>query len=114
MILLLSKHILSIDGYSRYTEVGSHNMPIISMFYGIIVQLFFFDADKHKKAHIHVRYAEFVASIDIQTTDILDGDIPQRQLRMVQAWIEIHREELMADWALALEGNAPFRIEPLK
>ncbi len=42
-------------------------MPIISMFYGIIVQLFFFDNEKHHKPHIHVRYSEFKASIDIET-----------------------------------------------
>ena len=48
-------------------------MPIISMFYGIIVQLFFFDTDKHNEPHIHVRYAEFTASIDIETAEILDG-----------------------------------------
>jgi hypothetical protein len=84
------------------------------MFYGIIVQLFFFDTDKHRNPHIHVRYAEFTASIDIENAEILDGKIPQRQLRLVQAWIEIHRDELMADWALAVEGNTPFKIEPLK
>ena len=89
-------------------------MPIISMFYGIIVQLFFFDTDKHKQPHIHVRYAEFTASIDIPTAEVLDGEIPRRQLRLVQAWVEIHRDELMADWALAVEGNTPFKIEPLK
>lgn len=89
-------------------------MPIISMFYGIIVQLFFFDNEKHHKPHIHVRYSEFKAAIDIETAEILDGEIPQRQLRLVQAWIEIHRDELIADWALAVEGNTPFKIEPLK
>lgn len=89
-------------------------MPVISMFYGIIVQLFFFDDEKHKKPHIHVRYGELKASVDIETGDILAGDFPNRQLRMVQAWIEIHRDELMADWVLALEGNQPFKIEPLK
>jgi hypothetical protein len=89
-------------------------MPIISMFYGIIVQLFFFDTDRHQIPHIHVRYAEFSASIDILSAEILDGRIPQRQLRLVQAWIEIHRDELMADWALAVEGNTPFKIEPLR
>jgi len=89
-------------------------MPIISMFYGIIVQLFFFDNDKHNKPHIHVRYSEFKASIAIETAEILDGEIPQRQLRLVQAWIEIHRDELMADWALAVDGHAAFKIEPLK
>jgi hypothetical protein len=61
-----------------------------------------------------VRYAEFRASIDIQTAEILDGEIPLRQRRLVEAWIEIHRDELMADWALAVEGNSPFKIEPLR
>ena len=89
-------------------------MPVISMFYGIIVQLFFFDDDKHHEPHIHLRYAEFKASISIRTAEILEGEIPLRQLRLVQAWIEIHREELMADWALAVEGQTPFKIEPLK
>lgn len=89
-------------------------MPVISMFYGIIVQLFFFDSEKHDNPHIHIRYAEFKASIDIQTAEVLGGEIPQNKLRLVQAWIEIHRDELMADWALAVEGNQPFKIEPLK
>jgi hypothetical protein len=48
------------------------------MFYGIIIQLFFFDTDKHKKPHIHARYAEFAASIAIETAEILDGGIPLR------------------------------------
>jgi hypothetical protein len=61
-----------------------------------------------------VRYAEFTASIDIQTVEVLDGEVPLRQLRLVQVWVEIHRDELMADWALAVEGNTPFKIEPLK
>lgn len=58
-------------------------MPIISMFYGIIVQLFFFDNDKHHTPHVHIRYSEFRASVDISTAEILEGDIPQRQLRLV-------------------------------
>jgi len=71
-----------------YYKTGDIKMPIISMFYGIIVQLFFFDIDKHRQPHIHVRYAEFTASIDIQTAEILDGEIPRRQLRLVQAWVK--------------------------
>lgn len=89
-------------------------MPIISMFYGIIIQLFFFDNDKHQAPHIHARYAEFSASIDIQNGSILSGEIPQRQLKLIQAWIEIHKDELLANWTLALEGTTPFKIEPLK
>ena len=42
------------------------------------------------------------------------GNFPPKQLRMVLAWIEIHRDELMADWELAVAGEEPFRIAPLK
>lgn len=84
------------------------------MFYGIVVQLFFFDNDNHQLPHIHVRYAEFNASIDIETGEIIVGDFPRRQLKLVQAWVEIHRDELMANWSLAVEGNSPFKIDPLK
>jgi hypothetical protein len=45
---------------------------------------------------------------------VLAGDFPPRQLRMVQVWIDIHRDELMADWELAVAGDEPFRIAPLQ
>jgi len=89
-------------------------MPAISMFYGIIVQMLFFDNEKHNKPHVHVRYAEYKASIDIETTELLAGNLPKRQLRMIQAWIEIHRDELYANWTLAIEGEQLFKIDPLK
>lgn len=89
-------------------------MPVISMFYGIIVQLYFFDNDKHNLPHIHIKYAEYNASIAIETGEILAGNFPNKQLKLVQAWIEIHKDELMANWSLAIEGNALFKIDPLK
>jgi hypothetical protein len=45
---------------------------------------------------------------------LLDGQIPPGKLRLVQAWIEIHREELLADWDLAISGEPPYKIDPLK
>ena len=48
------------------------------------------------------------------TGNILDGDFPPKQLKMVQAWIEIHKEELMVDWELAVKGEEPFKIAPLQ
>jgi len=33
---------------------------------------------------------------------------------MVQAWIEIHKDELCADWELAVAGEDLFKIEPLR
>jgi hypothetical protein len=88
-------------------------MPVISMFYGIIIRLYLLDNQQHGVPHIHARYAEFEASIAIEDGEILAGQLPRKQLRLVQAWIELHRDELRADWALASMGEKPFRIEPL-
>ena len=89
-------------------------MPTISMFYGIIISMFFEIKEKHHLPHIHVRYQNHRASIAIQGGEVLAGDLPARQLRMVQVWVDLHSDELMADWALATEGVEPFRIAPLQ
>ncbi|GAB1436731.1 hypothetical protein MASR2M32_29790 [Sphaerotilus sulfidivorans] len=44
---------------------------------------------------------------------MLAGELPRKQLRLVQAWIELHRDELMADWELAASGELPYKIDPL-
>ena len=89
-------------------------MPTICMFYGIIIAMFFEIKEKHHLPHIHIRYQGAQASISIEDGTLLAGDFPARQLRMVQVWVDLHREELMADWELAKEGIEPFRIDPLK
>ena len=89
-------------------------MPVISMFYGLIVMTFFIDNKKHKKPHIHVKYQEQEAVISIPNGEVLEGTIKSTKLKLVQAWIEIHKEDLMADWELAVKGQNPFPIEPLR
>ena len=89
-------------------------MPTISMFYGIIVSLYFLDNKRHKRPHIHVRYQEDEAVIAIPDGEVLEGTLPPGKMRLVQAWVEIHREDLMADWQLAVDGEQPFKIEPLR
>jgi hypothetical protein len=89
-------------------------MPIISMFYGIIVAMYFLDNKKHKMPHIHVKYQENEAVISIPDGELLEGQIPGNKLKLVMAWIEIHRDELMADWELASKGENPYKIDPLK
>lgn len=89
-------------------------MPTISMFYGILVSLFYGDVERHHLPHVHVRYQGMKASIAIEDGRILAGDFPPRQLRMVQVWIDLHRDELLADWELAANGEEPFRIAPLQ
>ena len=89
-------------------------MPVISDFYGIVIFLFYYDKGQHNRPHIHARYAEFEAVIAIDNGDILKGDLPISKMRLVQAWIEIHRKELMRGWELAVTGYKPDKIEPLR
>ncbi|MHB1360131.1 MAG: DUF4160 domain-containing protein [Rhodocyclaceae bacterium] len=89
-------------------------MPTISMFYGILVAMLFEDNDRHNSPHSYVRYAGQKASIAIEDGQLLAGSFPAKQLKMVQVWIEIHKDELMADWELAVAGEQPFRISPLQ
>lgn len=89
-------------------------MPTISMFYGILVLMYFRDNRRHNLPHIHVRYQGQEASLSIDDGLLLEGILPPKQLKMVQAWIEIHKEELMVDWELAVNGDEPFRIAPLQ
>jgi hypothetical protein len=89
-------------------------MPVISMFFGIIVSLYFQDSKKHHRPHVHVKYQDDEAVISIPDGELLDGVLPPGKMKMVLAWIEIHRDELMADWDLAVSGQQPFRIEPLR
>jgi len=89
-------------------------MPAISMFYGIVVYLYFVDDKRHKRPHIHVQYQNDEAVISIPDGDLLEGKLPKTKMRLVLAWIEIHREELIADWRLAAGGQRPFKIAPLR
>jgi len=89
-------------------------MPVISMFYGIIVALYFVDNRRHKKPHIHARYQGQEVVVSIPEGIVLEGVRPPAKLKLVLAWVEIHKDELMADWELAVKGEHPFRIEPLK
>ena len=89
-------------------------MPVICMFYGLIVYMYFMDNKKHHLPHIHVAYQDEEAIISIPDGKLLEGNLPSNKLKLIEAWIEIHKEELMADWKLAVSGNAVFKIDPLK
>ena len=84
------------------------------MFYGIVVFLYFFDDERHKLPHIHARFQGQSASFSILDGALLAGEIPTAKSKLVQAWIEIHREELIANWELAVNGQPPFAIDPLR
>lgn len=89
-------------------------MAVIAMFYGIIVSMYFLDQKKHHTPHIYVKYQADEVVLSIPDGKILEGSIPANKMKLVLAWIEIHQDELMADWELASQGQNVFPIEPLR
>jgi len=89
-------------------------MAIISMFYGIIISMYYFDNKQHKIPHIHVKYQGEEAVFSIPDGEILEGNMKTNKRKLVEAWILIHEDELMANWELAINGEEIFKIDPLK
>lgn len=88
-------------------------MPIISQFYGIIIQMFFNEKGKHNQPHIHVKYNEYKSVYNLDG-DIIEGKLPKKQRKLIDAWICIHAEELNSLWNIMQEQGEFFKIEPLK
>jgi hypothetical protein len=63
---------------------------------------------------IRTIYQDAVAIYAIETVELISGALPSRQRRLVEAWAELHREELMANWELLQRGRPPRKIEPLR
>ena len=78
-------------------------MPTLSLFFGIIITMYQESGGQHNIPHFHARYQddETVISTD---GEILEEEIPKRQLKLVLAWAEIHKEELEANWYLLSKG----------
>lgn len=89
-------------------------MPSISMFYGIVIYMYFKDNKQHNKPHIHARYQGAEAVFAIPDGELLEGNIPTSKMRLIQAWIELHKDELVANWELTLAGEQPYKIDPLR
>ena len=89
-------------------------MAVLAMFYGIIVSMYYLDNRRHHLPHIHVKYQSQEVVLSIPDGEVLEGELRRNKMKLVQAWIEIHQDELMADWELASQGEAIFRIDPLK
>lgn len=72
-------------------------MPVLSRFYGIIIRMYFQQAE-HNPPHIHALYGEDMAAIDIQTGKVLEGHLPPKALAMVREWATIHKADLLHMW----------------
>lgn len=88
-------------------------MPTISMFYGIIIKMYWNETGRHKMPHVHAYYGGKEAVFSFNG-DIIAGEFPGKQAAYVKAWILLHEEDLKANWQLAADGEELYRIEPLK
>ena len=84
-------------------------MPVISRFYGIIIRMYFQQAE-HNPPHIHAIYGDDTAELIIRTGEILEGDLPPKALAMVREWITENRDELLEMW----ETQEFKRLSPLR
>lgn len=85
-------------------------MPRLSAFYGIVIYMYVRD---HGVGHVHARYGDDEAVVDIATGQLLGGVLSPRQARLVREWAELHRVELLEAWSRASIGEPPGTIDPL-
>ncbi len=88
-------------------------MPTLSMCYGIIIRMQSERGGKHHKPHIHCIFGDFEIVISLDG-EILEGDMPQSKLKLILAWMEIHNDELAANWNMLSNGDGFYKIEPLR
>jgi hypothetical protein len=88
-------------------------MPTLSVFFGIIVRMYRETASKHHKPHLHAEYSgdEVVVALD---GEVLAGSLPPNKMKLLEAWMLIHADDLQANWNLLSTGEQFFRIDPLK
>lgn len=86
-------------------------MPEISLFCGIRITMFYND---HNPPHFYAEYAGFKALIDVLSGCIMRGSLPAKQMKLVLAWNELHRDELMQNWELARSEKPLNDVAPLR
>lgn len=86
-------------------------MPTISVFYGIVIQMY---AGDHPPPHFHALYAEYEVLIDLRDLQVMRGSLPRRAMALVLEWASEHLGELMEDWQQCERMQPPKRISPLK
>jgi len=82
------------------------------MLYGLIVAMYYLHTKQHNLPHIHVKYCEMEGRYEITGGELIEGTLPTNKENLIKAWIEIHREYLLANCQLAVSGNTVFSIDP--
>lgn len=89
-------------------------MPEISRFFGIIIRMYWEAGAPHNSPHFHAYYQDEVAIYSVNQVEIAAGSLPRRQRRFVEAWAELHQQELIDDWQRLQVGQSPLPIQPLE
>jgi hypothetical protein len=89
-------------------------MPELSRFFGIIIRMFVEVGGSHHRPHFHAYHQEAVAVFGVDPVELIAGELPTRQRRLVEAWAELHQDELASDWQRLQAGQSPKPIEPLR
>jgi len=88
-------------------------VPVLSAFYGIVVRMFAGEIGKHRLPHIHVETSGDQAVVGLDGT-VLEGSISTSKMRILLAWMEIHKEDLEMNWKMLSNNDPHFKIDPLK
>ena len=88
-------------------------MPILSVFYGLIIRMYSENGGKHNLPHIHVVYQGDEYVFDFDGNELNDKKMPPAKKKLLDAWMVIHHDDLTANWELLKEGEECFKIEPL-
>jgi hypothetical protein len=70
-------------------------VPIIARFYGILIKMYF---REHGVAHFHALYGEYNGVFELDTLEMIEGDLPQRAVKMIQEWGARYRQDLREMW----------------
>ena len=89
-------------------------MPELARFFGIIIRMYAEPAVPHHRPHFHAYYQSNTAVYSIDTIEVIGGSFPRTQQRLVEAWTELHREELLENWERLQSGQPPYKIAPLR
>lgn len=89
-------------------------MPELARFFGIIICMYSEVGEPHHQPHIHAYFQNRTAVFNIDSIGLIAGDLPGREKRLIEAWIEIHREELLENWERLQNGELPFKVAPLR
>lgn len=88
-------------------------MPTLSMFYGIIVRMYAESGGQHNLPHIHASFSGHEVVLDLEG-NVIEGSMPKGKMKLLLAWVELHKEELEANWQLLSENEPAFKIAPLQ